>query len=420
MTKGREREREESGSAAALLFCPSCDSRTLLARGGGGLNSKPSYLHTGALSHCLPLTRSHSLISLALTHYYPIFPHTAAEMSRAEAVALIEFEPNGSFVVRANHDEEGHHVLSYVLNGALHHHAVERQGETLCLAESKVSFSSLGDLVGFYATPEGEETRDLKCRLRLRRAGPAPAAPLAPGTTALPAPPAALLSGGSAQVGSADAASMHALLAERPLWLQTSLPKAQALQILVNRDDGAFVVRSSESRPDCYVLSYKFRNQVHHELIKVRSTPHGTSFFLNCAPQAAFGSLQALLVHYEHPQPQLKYPLQPALMTARRKRSTRRGRRPSRAPASPSDGLLGSNLGLHAQHAASAVEGGSRSGSVRSESNGHPPAPLLKQASSRSIGPGGIPPPPMARGPPRHMMGRAGERLDQRAAMSNW
>jgi hypothetical protein len=34
------------------------------------------------------------------------------DLSRAEAVALIEFEPSGSFVIRNNVDEEGQYILT--------------------------------------------------------------------------------------------------------------------------------------------------------------------------------------------------------------------------------------------------------------------------------------------------------------------
>jgi hypothetical protein len=33
-------------------------------------------------------------------------------------------------------------------------------------------------------------------------------------------------------------------------------------QVIAGKPDGAFVIRSSESRADCYVLSYIFRGQV--------------------------------------------------------------------------------------------------------------------------------------------------------------
>ena len=361
----------------------------------------------------------------------PLFPPPTADLSRAEAVACIEFEPNGSFVVRRNHDERDSYVVSYVLNGGLHHHGIEVKkldgGDSIRLAGSELAFGSLQALIEYYATAEGGDAGDLKCRLRLKRAAPAAPPPLAAAAPSAPRPlsPQAQQ---QRQHDASSAAAAQALRSERPLWLQTSLPKAQALQVLVSRDDGAFVVRSSESRPDCYVLSYKFRNQVHHELIKVRSSPTGTTFFLSSAPNATFGSLQELLTHYEQPQPPLKYPLQPALMSSggvRQRRSTRRlqsnrrpsSGRPSQSPmsASPrgSDDIVVEEQLAPPAAAAPTSRGSSRRG-------------FFKKRPSKTLVTGGEgpgmtgPPPPMVRASSRHNVGRAGERLDQRAVMSNW
>jgi hypothetical protein len=335
-------------------------------------------------------------------------------------VACIEFEPNGSFVIRRNQDEKDSHVISYVLNGGLHHHGIEVKkvgdgDESIRLTDSKLAFGSLHELVEYYATPEGGDAGDLKCRLRLKR-----------GTTGAAPVPAAALAQLPPPVMEDPTAS--ALRAERPQWLQTSLPKAQALQVLVNRDDGAFVVRSSESRPDCYVLSYKFRNQVHHELIKVRNAPTGTAFFLSSAPNATFGSLQELLTHYEQPQPPLKYPLQPALMAgARHRRSTRRlhhNRSGSRASQSSQSAQAPGNVEVEeVEYAAPERASSSRSrpGSGRRFFKKQSSKTLLNGGGGGGSGPGMTgPPPPMVRSSSRHNVGRAGERLDQRAALSNW
>lgn len=371
-------------------------------------------------------------------------------------MAFIEFEPNGTFVVRDNLDEKGHHVLSYVFNGSLHHHAIEPCKDGVRLADSKNTFSNLPDLVQFYGSTQGEASSTLKCRLRLPKVG-APAAGAASGggggdgrsktASTSSSSSGSGSSGPNSRTASHSSASLdpqlevQKLMAERPLWMQTSQPKAQALQILADRDDGAFVIRTSESRPDCYVLSYKFRNQVHHELIKVRVDALGTVYFLSSAPNSTFTSLQALLTHYEQPRPELKYPLQPALMTARsgggggvfsRRGSSRRGssRRSSRSStntparsgaATPvvHDDIYQDESQLSAPPPPPRIQrGGSRSDGLNA-----PPAPMIKRASSRMVVAHGdnLAPVPMSRANSRHaIVGRAGERLDQRAALSNW
>lgn len=84
----------------------------------------------------------------------------------------------------------------------------------------------------------------------------------------------------------------------RPWWLQLNLPKAQALAPIAGMGDGAFVVRSSESRPECLVLSYKFRNQIIYELIRYFGGADG-GYSLECAPEKRFLTLQELISHYE-------------------------------------------------------------------------------------------------------------------------
>jgi hypothetical protein len=49
-------------------------------------------------------------------------------------------------------------------------------------------------------------------------------------------------------------------------WLMLNKPKREALMTISDKSDGAFVIRSSETRPDSFVLSYRFRGTIHNEV----------------------------------------------------------------------------------------------------------------------------------------------------------
>ena len=280
-------------------------------------------------------------------------------MSRAEAVALVEFEPSGTFVVRDNHDEPGRYILTFVHNGGeLGHVEIKPYGDGFALEEEgAVEKPTLQDLMSFYATDQGLQTKHLPTKLRLPKtthtlaAPPVLQTPLSPPPPGIarrptPAPPIASRRGEkqqqqqpaqqqqqppppppppmhllppppshAAKRASAASISTAGMACERPGWLQTNMPKAQALQCIAGLPDGAFVIRSSETRAQCYVLSYKFHQQVHHELIKHTPTPT-IRFFLSRSPNKTFGSLQELVECFKTPSSELKYPLIPGYIAS--------------------------------------------------------------------------------------------------------
>ncbi|EDQ86839.1 uncharacterized protein MONBRDRAFT_27857 [Monosiga brevicollis MX1] len=313
-------------------------------------------------------------------------PWYKPEMSRAEAVALIEFEPTGSFVVRDNMDEPGRHIVTYVLNGALHHHEIERLPDNggYCLTELRnFARPTLRELIEFYGSSEGHDLQHLEARLRLPRQGDQARA-------------------NASFRGLQDPST----LTEKPAWLQTNMPKAAALQVIAGKPDGAFVVRSSESRTDCYVLSYMFRGQVHHELVRMVGDDQKV-FFLNNAPHHTFQSLQNLIEFFEAPRRELKHPLHPGLVS-QQESMMRRG--PSRRSMQHSASQRSSTrVPPHGPPRSGAVPPMLRKGSSRALLDPNAAVPAAARSASRR------------RSHHRHLAGESvGNRLDQRAATSNW
>jgi hypothetical protein len=349
-----------------------------------------------------------------------------ADMSRAEAVAMIEFEPSGTFVVRDNHEQPGHFVLSYVKSGKLFHVDVKPCEGGVQLDGAQSTFTGVKELVSAYL--ESDQNGEIKCKLRppkaqqedlslLQSADPddSPAAPPVPAPIGEPPKRGASQRGGN---------PMRPAGNERPPWMQTNVPKAQALQLIADKGDGAFVIRSSTTREDCYVLSYKFRNQIHHELVMQHSGA-SPGFFLQVAPHKAFQTLTELVVYYEQPRPDLKYPLSQAPVYAATSGLTCSGSARSRGgddagggggggPPPLSRGASQAKLNAPSSSMAGNTPPAMRHGQSKNHLMGN------SQDGDGDGGGGGAPPPPLNRGQSRATVGRSAERLDQRSVLSNW
>ena len=145
-------------------------------------------------------------------------------MNRLQATELLSMAPSGSFVVRSGssgssgrpgskpgsgrgaHGADGgsrNYVMTYVHAGTIHHTFVsELKSGKLAINGADQSFDSIFDLVQYYCSVK--KTKDLRCPLRLPRQGED----------------------------------------ERHAWLRTGIPKDDALQVLYDQSEGAFVVRT--------------------------------------------------------------------------------------------------------------------------------------------------------------------------------
>ena len=69
----------------------------------------------------------------------------------------------------------------------------------------------------------------------------------------------------------------HVLDSEKPIWLRNSLTRKESIDFLMAKDIGVFIIRKSETLPDCYVLSVKVAKyinatQISHYLIDKSAT----------------------------------------------------------------------------------------------------------------------------------------------------
>eukprot|EP00042_Codosiga_hollandica_P025938 m.119109 g.119109 ORF g.119109 m.119109 type:complete len:1049 (+) comp52040_c0_seq1:290-3436(+) len=89
-------------------------------------------------------------------------------------------------------------------------------------------------------------------------------------------------------------------------WYQIGVPAADALAHLTNEPDGTFVLRSSETTSDRFILSYKFLKAIRHEVV---CAPSGDlsrpGVCLQKAPHLQFDNLHELLAYFQLPRDEL-------------------------------------------------------------------------------------------------------------------
>ena len=195
-----------------------------------------------------------------------------------DAIELIEFEPSGSFVVY-NGAEPDEFVLQMVFKGQPVRRTIVRAEGGFHFGGVAEYFPTVGRLVVHYSK---EAADALPCQLKL---------PKTP-----------------ANATSVDANETERLSQAAPssaAYLQTSLSKLQATEAVIDAVDGTFVIRCSESRPGCYVLTYKAGEFAHHELIQCTEGRH-VGYVLEVAPEKEFGSMEDLVRYFEYPRPELR------------------------------------------------------------------------------------------------------------------
>ena len=401
-------------------------------------------------------------------------PWYQAELSRAEAISLIEFEPSGSFVVRDDAENPGSFQLSCVKNGKLIHKSIAlTEDQEVILEGTESTFESLSALISFFAS-EQSDNNGLPCRLRLPKRANTKAGGSSSGGSGSGSGSSNGKSGGRGddeggdksgggdrkasvydedgyqqvrgeedyEGGSSGSSSLQRSPStrqrEQKAWLRLNMPKAQALEPIMDKPDGAFVIRSSESRPECNVLSYRFRGQILHELIIIHSGSN-PGMFLDCAPGKSFRSLPELIMYYEQPRSELKYPLLPSAVAPTPSKLNRGGSRRSVRENSnndrPSLPKRASQKNLPAPMTRGASNKNLPAPMTRGASNKNLPAPMTRAPSSKSLAKIGKSPSSksLQRSPSRkvsrasssavvnlNVSRSSGERLDQRAAMSNW
>jgi hypothetical protein len=190
--------------------------------------------------------------------YYARFTELDAEESLSGA-------PNGSFVIR-NHGRAAY-ILDYVCGGRVYHVLISSDDDGgLGLEGCDTRFGTLEALVDYYTvTP----SRDIKCLLRIM---------------------------GSVSRG------------KPAFWDQRGVDKVTALESIRYEPTGAFVVRSSESRPECSVLSYVYEGCIYHEfIVSVADDASGEQGVKleRSVSDALFPDLKALVEFYSRLHPDL-------------------------------------------------------------------------------------------------------------------
>lgn len=186
--------------------------------------------------------------------------------------SLLSHKPNGSFFIR-NHKDVGCFRLVYVFKGDIMYNKIELTSRgMLRLRGGQSLFCSVAALVAHYCTFPSH----LRCVLKR--------------------PQAHHPFRGQQPLYQAELDSKRA-----NKWFQFGVNKVQALDLLKNQPNGAFVIRNSESRSDHYALSYVFNDQVKNEWIGVipaTSRSHG-GVYLDRARDKVFNTLEELVDYYK-------------------------------------------------------------------------------------------------------------------------
>eukprot|EP00730_Choanoeca_flexa_P006972 TRINITY_DN12257_c4_g2_i2.p1 TRINITY_DN12257_c4_g2~~TRINITY_DN12257_c4_g2_i2.p1 ORF type:complete len:1556 (+),score=459.06 TRINITY_DN12257_c4_g2_i2:362-5029(+) len=216
-----------------------------------------------------------------------------SDIDRQGAETILRNAPDGTFLVRRSSDPSAPYCLSYVCDGHVYHMLIEEDHQGVSFRDAPEAFISMDDLIEHH---QKQEQTVLVCPL----AGPASVpnslgdlrekesnvqtVPVdyvdglpASNVEAVPVQPRSRVSFAQSSESQSRAAPQSNQGKSRPYgvlgqgnypWLKLDpFTKSQALGTLQGKDEGAFVVRSSDRFPECMVLSYVHNNQVHHELI---------------------------------------------------------------------------------------------------------------------------------------------------------
>ena len=206
-------------------------------------------------------TAPQGLCALALDGVAPLSQDSwfKPDLDRTTTERLLTGMPDGTFLIRMP-SQDGAYCLSYNCEGQVHHMLIDKTADgQLAIRESLERFATLRQLVTFYHAPEQQ---DLLC-------------PLA-GTVTLNAPTPVNRELYSESAPAEETDDMGILGFGSYPWLMLSpYTKEEALQLLFNAPNGAFVVRSSFRVPECLSLSYVFDNNIYHELIGIDADETG-------------------------------------------------------------------------------------------------------------------------------------------------
>ena len=201
-------------------------------------------------------------------------------LSEDDAIELIEFEPSGSFVVY-NGAADNELILHVVHKGQPLKTTIVKDAEGFKLHGDGKHYETVGTLI---TQCSKEASPVLPCLLKMPK---------------LQATVTKSVDADEPMVNTIPPAGVNTS------YLQTGFTKAKATDIVLSGCDGTFVIRSSESRPGCYVLTYKSGEFAHHELIQCTEGKQ-VGFSLEVAPDKEFASIEDLVRYFEYPRAELR------------------------------------------------------------------------------------------------------------------
>ena len=125
------------------------------------------------------------------------------------------------------------------------------------------------------------------------------AVPSSAGAAAMVASPAPVRKNGNSRNGSNSSTGGDSGGGLRATaWYQAGIPREVAMELLEMSENGAFIVRDSQSQPGNFALTMKADGLMHHFII--RSTPKGMVLGSHESGQPVFPDLGTLIVQYCH------------------------------------------------------------------------------------------------------------------------
>lgn len=180
-----------------------------------------------------------------------------------DAIAeYIEYEAEGTFVVRDSASEAGCYAISYVYRGEVLHKLIEPVGRKYRIRASALQFDSLTEVIEHFARDGGS---DLKCALSFPRDIYDVRAYREERLAAKQQ------SGGAALGATPDEKRFHREWQQktargRPSWDCLHLNRDQALALLNNKSEGAFVIRPSDKAFAAISLVKRDGSQFHQHI----------------------------------------------------------------------------------------------------------------------------------------------------------
>lgn len=209
-------------------------------------------------------------------------PWYLEDMPKEQALELIEFEPQGAFIVRDSSSEPGCYALSYSFGGRVQHKLIETTSSGLRFRAADMFFPNLSQLINHYMN---NPTTDLKCLL------------------IAPRDRATIMQNRAKRLASQAAEAKHTATlsrtstmgaggqTQRAAWDCRHMTREKAMDKLTGAPLGTFVIRASDK--SFAALSMVSHHGLYH--MHIESDSRGV-FFRKCTP--VFPDLIGLIDFY--------------------------------------------------------------------------------------------------------------------------